>query len=95
MITDEEIAAITTLISYAENTGSEVYSDKDIFHALEGAYRSGSATRAKDVDTQWMIDIITKTKEILSGMFDRQELECQQVNTIEPIAIKEEDQLPF
>ncbi len=92
MINDDEIAAITTLIQTAENIGSGVYGDKDIHHALEEAFYSTPAERAKDVGTQWMIDIITKTREILGGMFDCQELECQQADrNMEPIAIKEED----
>ncbi len=77
-ISNEEIAAITTLIQHAENIGSEAFTEDDIHKAIGEAYRDTPTQRSKDVDTDWMLTFIGKTKEILHSLGDT-------------IAIKEED----
>ncbi len=68
-ITSEEIAAITTLIQCAENVGSGVWSDEDIYEAIKATYQNTPPVRSKDVDFGWMLELMQNVKNHLEDTF--------------------------
>ena len=64
-ITQEEVAAITTLIQRAENIGAEAFTEEDIRYAIEEVYAARTPQRQKDCDTKWIIDFMVEVKHTL------------------------------
>ncbi len=70
-ITEEEMKAIITLIQRAEHIDLAVWDDFEIIGvAVHIAFLRIPVSRAVDADTNWMISLIGKTKEVLSDMID-------------------------
>jgi len=74
-IIKEELQAITTLIQYSDNIGTEVFTEKQISTAVTRAFKQREFERAKDVDFKWMISLITDAYSIL----------CNNIRTIDDI----------